>query len=123
MSLALRIFLSLRLCRFRVCPVCCTSTNVLFPGAMDEEVPASQPLHLCYICNKGFSTSTNLNKHIRNIHHEQPPSIQKRLKCPLCDQNNPTTESLASHLHDLHTITLDIEHNIFLSEDGKFLTN
>ncbi|GIY78464.1 hypothetical protein CEXT_570231 [Caerostris extrusa] len=76
--------------------------------------------YACAVCNKRFSTSSNLTRHIRNIHTEGEPhncterdkshvnnnflkrhmlqrAGEERSKCDYCDIEFSSEDSLAAH--------------------------
>ena len=55
----------------------------------------------CNICNKKFSESTNLKKHIE-IHHSMAKPREKKFKCEKCDFKTAHTHALKRHIARFH---------------------
>lgn len=73
-------------------------------------------LHKCYVCDKLFSSSSTMNRHIRNVHKcstEQPGTIV----CGLCSKYFLTHWMLDDHLGTEHGVYIETEHLAFASEE------
>ena len=80
------------------------------------------PSHVCFICDRPFANVQNLNRHIRNVHHEESASGQRKMPCALCGQENSSQQLYIRHLQSQHYIQLDIHHHVFPSFEGKLNT-
>jgi len=57
---------------------------------------SSIPNHNCIYCNKNFSTSHSLNRHIRMIH------LGVRFNCQFCDYQSTNKSYLSLHIDNVH---------------------
>uniref|UniRef100_A0A8C6Y7D6 PR/SET domain 16 n=1 Tax=Naja naja TaxID=35670 RepID=A0A8C6Y7D6_NAJNA len=73
----------------------CFSPPLLFPPSSSPFFPASR----CKYCDRSFSISSNLQRHVRNIHNKEKP-----FKCHLCNRCFGQQTNLDRHLkkHDQH---------------------
>lgn len=78
--------------------------------------------HQCLICSRRFSHSSNLYRHVRQIHKEEAttlydPKCYGKAKCPLCSEYHVSRKAFVQHLEKLHKLTLDIERLTFKNKD------
>lgn len=69
--------------------------------------------NLCNLCNKSFSTTSNLNRHSRDIHHVETSNQPHKFSatCPLCNQK--IGDKLTNHLKSVHNTNLVNENLVF----------
>lgn len=80
--------------------------------------------HPCLICEKEFTTSSNLNRHIKAIHKAEPvktPNKNPVCMCPLCDQDNPSKKAYLKHLEEEHDIHCKVESHLFKDWQSKYI--
>ena len=51
----------------------------------------------CQICDKKFSTPTELNQHFYVVHENQ-----RLLECPVCNKELKTNATLSTHIQRVH---------------------
>jgi len=71
----------------------------------------------CDKCLRLFSTKCNLNRHLKNVHHEEK-TIENFL-CALCEVKLRDTKQYFKHLENEHSQLIKIEKAEFNSSDGK----
>lgn len=78
--------------------------------------------HDCLICDKSYSVASNLYRHMRQRHNEEPPLRPHKgpqLPCPICRQEHKSRRRLHEHLSSQHSITVASELLVFQTMDGK----
>ncbi|XP_062580194.1 PR domain zinc finger protein 15-like [Saccostrea cucullata] len=81
-----------------------------FVAERDMNLLGDKPI--CHVCGKEFTTTSNLNKHVK-IHGE------KKLECPHCGKKFHHEEYLKVHVQAVH----EKKHRFQCEECGKFLTS
>ncbi|XP_055586403.1 zinc finger protein 76-like [Uranotaenia lowii] len=75
------------------CDQCSYSTAVRSSLVIHMRSHAAARPYTCTVCNTGFTTSSNLHKHIRNLHQNLKP-----FSCELCEKCFTTKEAVQKHL-------------------------
>ncbi|XP_076303940.1 zinc finger E-box-binding homeobox 2-like isoform X3 [Tachypleus tridentatus] len=68
--------------------------------------------HICPLCKKSYSLSTNLKRHLRLHHDRQSKSVKVTATCPVCGQKLATSSSLNRHLATHYPSTSKYECNL-----------
>lgn len=82
---------------------------------------------ICKFCEKIFSTQSNLNKHLRNVHKQEQKNIISydynfsNIKCLSCHCSFRFTCDLRYHLKLVHSQVIDEENMQFANANGKAL--
>lgn len=75
-----------------VCTVCSVQSLCILLSLLQNKLYISFPCR-CKFCDRSFSISSNLQRHIRNIHNKEKP-----FKCHLCDRCFGQQTNLDRHL-------------------------
>ena len=87
-------------------------------GKDEESVPKLKKPHSCQVCDKGFSKSQSLKRHIETIHKGKKQ--KKFLKCSDCNRASFRDNSdLQRHIREVHTKSISFE----CEHCGKNLSN
>jgi hypothetical protein len=100
----------------------CQAVESIAPEPLPEVDISEIKQHNCLICDKEFTTSSNLNRHIKAIHGTEPvkaPNKNPICMCPLCDQDNPSKKAYIKHLQDEHDIHCHVENHLFKDWSSK----
>lgn len=73
----------------------------------------------CTVCDRTFSTSSNLSRHRTNVHSLSANS--DNFGCVLCGENQLSNNVYITHLKDEHDCSVKNEEGEFESFEGKFL--
>lgn len=58
---------------------------------------------VCIVCEKTFTATKNLYRHVRNV-HKTDPNIPGKLLCPSCEESFLNYNNLREHLHAIHNV-------------------
>ncbi|KAJ8911929.1 hypothetical protein NQ315_016270 [Exocentrus adspersus] len=84
----------------------------------------------CLVCGKVFCTQSNVNRHVREVHHQKPKPISyakdmHRFKCmemvdnDYCDKSFNKKENLITHLNEEHSKNFEILETVGTNIDEK----
>ncbi|GFS52659.1 uncharacterized protein NPIL_356961 [Nephila pilipes] len=64
----------------------------------------------CFLCDKSFSTASNLRRHARLIHNvENKVSTCRQMKCNVCSEELVSMKALLNHVESAHNIAIEKE--------------
>ena len=73
----------------------------------------------CSICDKCFTKTYNLNRHLINV-HKQNIEFNLTIKCPLCPELLKNMDHLNDHIEKYHGIQIEKE-NLKFKNNEEFL--
>ncbi|GFT14572.1 c2H2-type domain-containing protein [Nephila pilipes] len=64
----------------------------------------------CFLCDKSFSTASNLRRHARLTHNvENKVSTCRQMKCNVCSEELVSMKALLDHVESAHNIAIEKE--------------
>ncbi|GFT37201.1 c2H2-type domain-containing protein [Nephila pilipes] len=64
----------------------------------------------CFLCDKSFSTASNLRRHARLTHNvENKVSTCRQIKCNVCSGELVSMKALLDHVESAHNIAIEKE--------------
>ncbi|GFS42799.1 uncharacterized protein NPIL_506281 [Nephila pilipes] len=67
-------------------------------------------VNTCFLCDKSFSTASNLRRHARLIHNvENKVSTCRQIKCNVCSEELVSMKALLDHVESAHNIAIEKE--------------
>lgn len=72
-------------------------------------------IYVCTICAKKFSTKSNINCHMKNVHNSFQNMKKPTVKCPLCQDQFVSYSELDGHLCSAHDISVKKDTKVFCS--------
>ncbi|GFU23843.1 uncharacterized protein NPIL_457311 [Nephila pilipes] len=67
-------------------------------------------VNTCFLCDKSFSTASNLRRHARLIHNvENKVSTCRQMKCNVCSEELVSMKALLDHVESAHNIAIEKE--------------
>lgn len=73
----------------------------------------------CENCARSFTSQSNLNRHLRDIHNSSPVGNKLNFLCPICCVSHPKKEDFDIHLQSRHDISLVEEEHHFQDCSGE----
>lgn len=74
--------------------------------------------HQCAICDKVFSANSNLNRHLRKIHHQNVHTPYNNVKCALCELVFSSSSIYNQHLEKDHQVKIQVENLKFANKQS-----
>ncbi|GFT63772.1 uncharacterized protein NPIL_117321, partial [Nephila pilipes] len=66
--------------------------------------------NICFLCDKSFSTASNLRRHARLTHNvENKVSTCRQIKCNVCSEELVSMKALLDHVESAHNIAIEKE--------------
>lgn len=90
-------------------------------SSMEQTVDARMKYeNICQICDKHFSRRDNMQRHMRQVHGQEPSlSGNRKIKCPNCQEAFENMESLINHVNSNHATNIETEELDFPTFGGK----
>lgn len=74
---------------------------------------------VCTYCEKRFSATKNMYRHVRTVHNIEP-EISNKIICPQCEKSFESYSKLRLHIKDDHQIALESQSLSFPNKSGKY---
>ena len=81
---------------------------------LGTKVHEKSKLYTCCFCDKTFSQSNNVNRHVSLVHEKR-----KSYKCKTCEKSFQTNQNLKVHNSRVHSVTTDTSVMENTGQDGN----